>query len=231
MINKARLLKVETYAFPNRALFLDYITDKKNILIAINAEKILRDEPKLFNIINENIGYADGVGAVMALKQKGLDAVKIPGSELWLDIVGRFYKERSFYLLGSSQEVIESTVKRLKVEFPSINIVGYRNGFLDYNTKEELKVILQEHKPDIIFVAQGTPRQEYLMDELIKVHPALYMGLGGSFDIYSGTKKRAPKFFLDFHLEWLYRLLKEPTRIRRQLNLIRFLFLLKMGKL
>jgi len=231
MINKARLLKVETYAFPNRALFLDYITDKKNILIAINAEKILRDEPKLFNIINENIGYADGVGAVMALKQKGLDAVKIPGSELWLDIVGRFYKERSFYLLGASQEVIESTVARLKEEFPGIDIIGYRNGFLDNSAKKDLKTTLQKQKPDIIFVAQGTPRQEYLMDELIKVHSALYMGLGGSFDIYSGTKKRAPKFFLDFHLEWLYRLLKEPTRIGRQLNLIKFLFLLKMGKL
>jgi len=231
MINKVRLLEVETYAFPNRTAFLDYITDKKNILVAINAEKILRDEPKLYNIINENIGYADGVGSVMALKQKGLDAVKIPGSEFWLDIVGRFYKERSFYLLGSSQEVIESTVSRLKEEFPSINIVGYRNGFLDDSEKEDLKFILKKQKPDIIFVAQGTPRQEYLMDELIKVHPALYMGLGGSFDIYGGDKKRAPKFFLDFHLEWLYRLLKEPTRISRQLNLIKFLFLLKIGKL
>lgn len=231
MIEKTRLLNVETYAFPNRAVFLDYLEDKKKILVAINAEKILKDEPKLYNIINENIGYPDGVGAVMALKQKGLDAVKIPGSEFWLDIVGRFHKERSFYLLGSSQDVIDSTVARLQREFPGVNIVGYRNGFLNAEDKESLKTLLQEQKPDIVFVAQGTPRQEYLMDELIKIHPALYMGLGGSFDIYSGTKKRAPKFFLDWNLEWLYRLLKEPTRLGRQLVLVKFLILVKSGKL
>jgi len=231
MIKKTRLLNVETYAFSNRAVFLDYIADQKKILVAINAEKILKEEPKLYNIINENIGYPDGVGAVMALKQKGLDAVKIPGSEFWLDIVGRFYKERTFYLLGSTQEVIESTVKRLKDEFPGIKIIGYRNGFLDVISKEELKIMLTTEKPDIIFVAQGTPKQEYLMDELLKTHPALYMGLGGSFDIYSGTKKRAPKLFLHWHLEWFYRLLKEPIRYRRQFVLVKFMILLKLGKI
>ena len=231
MIKKTRLLNVETYAFSNRAIFLDYIEDKKKILVAVNAEKILKEEPKLYNIINENIGYPDGVGAVMALKEKGLEAVKIPGSEFWLDIVGKFYKDRTFYLLGSSQEVIDSTVARLEEEFKGINIVGYQNGFLDVKDKEKLIETLTTKKPDIIFVAQGTPRQEYLMDELIKVHPALYMGLGGSFDIYSGTKKRAPKVFLDWHLEWLYRLLKEPTRFGRQLALVKFMILLKLGKI
>jgi len=231
MINKTKLLNVQTYAFSNRAEFLEYLADKKNVLVAINAEKILKEEPKLYNIINENIGYPDGVGAVMALKQKGLDAVKIPGSEFWLDIVEHFYKERSFYLLGSTQEVIDKTVTRLKDEFSGINIVGYRDGFLDEESKGMLKDTLTEEKPDIVFVAQGTPRQEYLMDELMKVHPALYMGLGGSFDIYSGTKKRAPKFFLNWHLEWLYRLLKEPTRFGRQLVLVKFLVLLKLKKI
>ena len=231
MIEKIKLRNVETYAFSSRAIFLDYIEDKKKILVAVNAEKILKDDEKLQQIINENIGYSDGIGAVMALKEKGFDAIKIPGAECWLNIVDRYYKEKSFYLLGSSQEVIDSTVRSLKEEFPGINIVGYRNGFLDDSGKEELKKTLLEKKPDIVFVAQGTPRQEFLMDELIKVHPALYMGLGGSFDIYSGTKKRAPKFFLDWHLEWLYRLLKEPTRFGRQLALVKFMFLLKTGRL
>ncbi len=231
MINQTRLLNVETFAFSDRAQFLDYIEDKKKILVAVNTEKILKEEPKLYKIINENIGYPDGIGAVMALKQKGLDAVRIPGSEFWLEIVGRFYKERTFYLLGSSQEVIDSTVARLQEEFPGIKVVGYRNGFLDDSAKKELKETLLGKKPDIVFVAQGTPRQEYLMDELIKIHPALYMGLGGSFDIYSGHKKRAPQFFLRWDVEWLYRLLKEPTRFRRQLALVKFMILLKLGKI
>ena len=231
MINKVKLLKVQTYVFTNRAVFLEYIADKKKILVAINAEKILIEDSRLCDIINENIGYPDGVGAVMVLRQKGLDAIKIPGSEFWLDVVGHFFKERSFYLIGSTQEVIDKTVARLKDEFPGINIVGYRNGFVDEEGKDALKDVLAKERPDIVFVAQGTPRQEYLMSELIKAHPALYMGLGGSFDIYSGEKKRAPKCFLDLRLEWLYRLLKEPTRFKRQLALVKFIVLLMLKKI
>jgi UDP-N-acetyl-D-mannosaminouronate:lipid I N-acetyl-D-mannosaminouronosyltransferase len=218
-------------AFKSKDDFLEQIKDEKKILIAMNAEKILKKDERLREIINNNIGYPDGVGAVMALKQKGIDAVKIPGSEFWLDIIGKYQNEKSFYLLGSTQEVIDNTVKKLKEDYPAINILGHRDGFLNAEAIEELKVSLQTLKPDVVYVAQGTPRQEFLMDELIKIHPALYMGLGGSFDIYGGDKKRAPKLFLDFHLEWFYRLLKEPTRVGRQLNLIKFLFLLKVGKL
>lgn len=218
-------------AFQSKKDFLDQIKDEKKILIAMNAEKILKKDERLREIINNNIGYPDGVGSVMALKKKGIAAVKIPGSEFWIDIINRYKDEKSFYLIGSTQEVIDSTVKKLKEEYPGINILGYRDGFIDELAKEELKKTLLELKPDIVFVAQGTPRQEFLMDELIKIHPALYMGLGGSFDIYGGNKKRAPEIFLDLHLEWLYRLLKEPTRFSRQLTLVKFLFLLILNKL
>lgn len=231
MNNSIKINGVKTTAFNSKEEFLDFINDKKNILIAINAEKILKEDERLKNIINQNIGYPDGVGAVMALKKKGLNAVKIPGSEFWLDIVNKYQNEKSFYLIGTTTEVIENTVKKLKLEYPNINILGYQNGFINEEQKIELKEKLQNLKPDVVFVAQGTPRQEFLMDELIKIHPALYMGLGGSFDIYGGDKKRAPKIFLNLHCEWLYRLLKEPTRFGRQLVLVKFLILLKLGKL
>lgn len=231
MNNSAIINGVKTTAFNSKKEFLDFINDKKNILVAINAEKILKEDERLKNIINQNIGYPDGVGAVMALKKKGLNAIKIPGSEFWLDIINRYQNEKSFYLFGTTTEVIENTVKKLKLEYPNINILGYQNGFINEEQKKELKEKLKDLKPDVVFVAQGTPRQEFLMDELIKTHPALYMGLGGSFDIYGGDKKRAPKIFLDLHLEWLYRLLKEPTRFGRQLVLVKFLILLKLGKL
>jgi UDP-N-acetyl-D-mannosaminouronate:lipid I N-acetyl-D-mannosaminouronosyltransferase len=133
--------------------------------------------------------------------------------------------------VGSSQKVIDRTIEKLNNDFPAINIVGYRNGYLKDGEKEQLKSDIVEKKPDIVFVAQGTPAQEYLMNDLMDVHKALYMGLGGSFDVYTGCKKRAPKFYLDFHLEWFYRLLKEPTRLSRQIVLIRFLILLKLRKL
>lgn len=231
MINRIKIRKIEVYSFSNRQEFLDFIKDKNKILIAMNAEKILKEDSKLHQVINKNIAYPDGVGAVMALKQKGIDAIKIPGAEFWLDIVNRFNGEKSFYLLGASQEVIEKTVIKLKNEYPKINIVGYRNGFIKEGDKVELISFLKNKKPDVIFVAQGSPRQEFLMDELIKMHPALYMGLGGSFDVYCGLKQRAPKVFLKSNLEWFYRLLKEPTRFKRQLLLVKFLVLLKIGKL
>lgn len=231
MIKKTKIRNIEVYAFSGRDVFLDYIKEKRKILIAINAEKILKVDKKLHKIIKDNIAYADGAGAVMALKQKGLNAVKIPGAEFWLDIVNSFYKEKSFYLLGASQNVIEKTVAELKSEYPTINIVGFRNGFLKVGDKEKLIAELNNKKPDVVFVAQGSPRQEYLMDELIKIHPALYMGLGGSFDVYCGLKQRAPKIFLNSNLEWLYRLLKEPTRYKRQMKLIKFLVLLKLRRL
>ena len=209
-------------AFVSKSIFLDYIINHKKILVAMNAEKIMKNDDRLRRIANENIAYADGFGAVIALRSKGLKAIKIPGSELWLDIIDRFQKSKKFYLIGSSSLVIEATIVKLKKDYPSIEIVGYQNGFLKKGDKDTLIEQLKATKPDIIFVAQGSPRQEFLMDELIAIYPALYMGLGGSFDIYGGDKKRAPKFFLKLQLEWLYRLFKEPTRFSRQLALLKF---------
>lgn len=216
------------HAFRNRMEFIDFISEKKAILVAINAEKILNDDLRLKKIINENIGYPDGIGAVMALRQKGYEAVRIPGAEFWLEVIEKSYHSKTFYFIGSSQEIIQKTVDKLDKQFPGIDIVGYRNGYIDQDGKEELKELLLKSKPDIIFVAQGSPRQEYLMDDLIRVHPALYMGLGGSFDVYTEVKTRAPEIFIRYNLEWLYRLLKEPTRLGRQIKLIKFLYLFIM---
>ena len=209
-------------AFASKNIFLNEIKNSKKILIAMNAEKIMKNDEKLKRIINNNIGYTDGFGAVLALKAKGMKTIKLPGSELWLDIIKRFEKDKTFYLVGSTNKVIESTVKRLKREYPQIKILGFRDGFLREDDKEKLSEELKRLKPDVVFVAQGSPRQEFLMDELINHHEALYMGLGGSFDIYGGDKKRAPKIFLKLELEWFYRLFKEPTRVGRQFALIKF---------
>ena len=210
------------YAFKSKNDFLNYIKGKKNILVALNAEKLNTRDEYLTEIINSNIGYPDGVGAVLALRRKGLDSTKIAGAEFWLDIIERYQYDKSFYLIGSSEEVINKTITKLKMDFPKIDIKGYRNGFLKDGDKEILLDNFETLKPDIIFVAQGSPRQEILMNFLLKKYPALYMGLGGSFDVYSGLKKRAPKVFIKLGLEWLYRLLKEPTRFRRQINLFKF---------
>ena len=207
---------------------IDYIADKREILVAVNAEKIINRDPKIKDIINNNTGYLDGIGPVLAARRKGVcEACKIPGCELWLKLVERFRHNRSFYLLGSTRPVVEETARNLSKDFPGINIIGYHDGYL---TTEELKenVIndIVSKKPDVVFVAMGSPKQELLMADLHALHPALYMGLGGSFDIYAGKVKRAPKWWVEHNLEFAYRLLKQPKRLRRQIRLLRFTWLL-----
>ena len=211
---------------------MEYAFDTNKILVAINAEKILHATDESREFINRNIGYPDGIGAVWALKNKDVKKViKIPGCELWLDVVRSYYQTKSFYLVGGRQLVIDATVKKLKSEFHGINICNYRNGYIK-TVFEENKLIedINQHKPDVIFIAMGSPMQEKLMDKINKLHPAVYQGLGGSFDVYTGKVKRAPKWWVRNNLEWAYRLLSQPSRIKRQIHLVRFLILLKLNK-
>lgn len=225
---------VNIHPFQSFNDLLEYVSGKKGILVAINAEKILHATDQTRNIINRNIGYCDGIGAVMALKKHGYkDVTKIPGCELWLKIIASTYKDgKTFYLVGSKQEVIEATVAKLKEEFHGINIVNYRNGYI--NSDEEKQSLLNDvatKKPDVVFVAMGSPKQELLMEEMSERHSAIYQGLGGSFDVYTGRVERAPKWWVDHNLEFAYRLIKQPSRIKRQIHLVKFLILLKLGKI
>ena len=86
-------------------------------------------------------------------------------------------------------------------------------------------------KPDVVFVAMGSPKQELLMAELQKLHPAIYMGLGGSFDIYTGKVRRAPKWWVEHNLEFAYRLMNQPKRLKRQIHLLRFVWMLIANRL
>lgn len=224
---------VKVFPFPTFDALLDYVSGHKGILVAINAEKILHATPQTRDIINRNIGYCDGAGAVMALKKKGYNAAKLPGCELWLKIIENTFKEgKTYYLVGGKQEVIDATVEKLKKEFDGINIVGYRNGYI--KTDDERKALVDDitvKKPDVVFVAMGSPKQELLMEEMAERHLAIYQGLGGSFDVYTERVKRAPQWWLDHNLEFAYRLIKQPSRIKRQIHLVKFLALVKLGKI
>jgi len=225
---------VMVYPFTSFEDLLNFASDKNKLLVAVNAEKILHATDQTRDIINRNIGYCDGIGAVMALKKHGCkDVVKIPGCELWLKIIEKLYKEsKTFYLVGSKQEIIDKTVSQLKQDYPEINIVGYRNGYI--NTEEEKQQLIEdiaEKKPEVVFVAMGSPKQELLMEEISQKHSAIYQGLGGSFDVYTGNVERAPQWWVKHNLEFAYRLVKQPSRIRRQIHLFRFLFLVKIGRI
>lgn len=232
--NRVIVNGVKVNPFTSFDALLSHVLERKGILVAINAEKILHATEQTRGIINRNIGYCDGIGAVMALRKRGYkDVVKLPGCELWLKIIeALFRRDKKFYLVGSKQEVIEATVEKLKKEYPGISIAGFRNGYI--KTPEEKKRLIddiREKKPDVVFVAMGSPKQELLMEEIFEAHPAIYQGLGGSFDVYTGNVKRAPKWWVDHDLEFAYRLIKQPSRIKRQIHLVKFLAMVKLGKM
>ena len=232
--NRVELNGVKVHPFTSFDELLDYVNGRKGILVAINAEKILHATDQTRNIINRNIGYCDGIGAVMALKKRGYDnVVKIPGCELWLKIIDALYKEgKSFYLVGSKPAVIEATVEKLKGEFVGINIANYRDGYIKSDEEKQTLIDdIEAKKPDVVFVAMGSPKQELLMEEMYQRHPAIYQGLGGSFDVYTGNVERAPAWWVNHNLEWAYRLIKQPSRIKRQIHLVRFWWLVKRGKI
>ena len=233
MKNSVLIRGIKIYSFRSKEDIVDYVKDKNTVLIAVNAEKILHATHEIKGLINQNIGYTDGSGAVWALKRKGLkDTVKIPGCESWLDIISQTYKSKSFYLVGGTEEVIQSTIKKLRSDFEGVNIKGYRNGYI--KDDQEFQNLFQDvcdTQPDVVFVAMGSPKQEEIILSMQSRHPALYQGLGGSFDVYVGKVDRAPDWWVSHHLEWAYRLIKQPSRIKRQIHLVKYFWWILWNKL
>jgi len=223
---------IKTFAPATREELMDYAFQNQQILVAVNAEKILSLSTEGKDIINRNLGYPDGIGAVWALNRKGGNALKIPGCELWLDLIEKYYKDKTFYLVGGKEEVIDQTVAQLKESYNGIQILNYRNGYIETDEeKEALIADIQTKKPDVVFVAMGSPKQELLMEAMKEKHAAVYQGLGGSFDVFTGKVKRAPKWWVKWNLEWAYRLLSQPARIKRQIIYVPFMVRLLLNKL
>ncbi len=229
---RVELNGMKVFPFMSSSELLKYVDKNKGILVAVNAEKVTKATDETRAIVNNNIGYADGAGVVVAMHRLGhKNAMRIPGCELWLDIIRESNQKKSFYLIGGKQEVIDETVNKLKQEFRGINILGYRNGYI--KTEEERKALIEdvvEKKPDVVYVAMGSPKQEILMADMMKQHKAIYQGLGGSFDVYTGRVKRAPIWWQKHNLEFLYRFLKQPQRYQREYYRLKFLAWMLMGK-
>lgn len=230
--DRIELNGMKVFPFRSATELLTYVDCHKGILVAVNAEKVMKATEETCAIVNNNIGYADGAGVVVAMHQLGIpEAVRIAGCDLWLEIVKQSYKEKSFYLIGGKQEVIDETIAKLRKEFEGINILGYRNGYLQ--TDEEREAVIRdvaEKKPDVVYVAMGSPLQEFLMADMMTVHPAIYQGLGGSFDVYTGRVKRAPLWWQKHNLEFWYRFMKQPQRYKREYYRLKFLKWLILGK-
>jgi N-acetylglucosaminyldiphosphoundecaprenol N-acetyl-beta-D-mannosaminyltransferase len=176
----------------------------------------------------------DGIGTVVASKIiKNPVKEKIAGIEVMEEIIKKCEKEsKSIYLVGAKQDVLQSCVEKLKCKYPNLNIVGNHNGYFDLNNCDYILKDIQDKKPYAIFVAMGSPRQEiFIINNMEKLPCKIFMGVGGSFDIFSGKVKRAPKWMISLGIEWLYRVSKEQWRIKRLYSIPKFLLQVMKWKL
>lgn len=220
------------WGFKDKAHFLDYLYQdgqiKSGSLIAINAEKVLTAETdaKLNMLLNEaDYLYADGISIVRGIRRKYPEAKvsRIAGADLWEALMERAGKEETpVFLVGGKPEVLSQTEAKLKSQW-NVNIVGSQNGYFTPQDTEALFQRIKASGAKIVTIAMGSPKQELFIRACREVYPdALYMGVGGTYDVFTGHVKRAPKIWQDLGLEWLYRLLSQPSRIKRQFKLLKF---------
>jgi bacterial polymer biosynthesis proteins, WecB/TagA/CpsF family len=203
--------------------------DKVNI-ISGNPEVLhngLNNEILFSSFTGENaVIIPDGVGTVLAAKivRKPVKE-KIAGIEVMEEIIKKCEKEgRSIYLIGAKRDILESCIEKLKIKYPNLNIAGSHDGYFDLKNCDHILTDIQNKKPYAIFVAMGSPRQDiFIIDNMDKLKCKVFMGVGGSFDVFSGKIKRAPKWMISLGLEWLYRVSKEPWRIKRLTSIPKFL--------
>ncbi len=228
MIKPVSFNGINIYPFYSKEQILEYISHNNKIYIAINIAKIENRSKHLKTIINNNIGYPDGLGALLALKFFDHHVSRIPGVVLWLEVIKYLGIDKSYYFIGGYPRDIKQVVSKVLNNFPRINISGFSKGY--FNSEKEKTILYEDifqKKPDVIFVALGSPNQEYFMEKLYSGHPAVYLGLGGSFDIYIGKQKRPPGFIIRWNLEWLYRWIANPRK-RTIKNIKSTIFFLKL---
>lgn len=201
--------------------------NKKTYVVTANAEIVMyaKENVSYFNIITKaDYIVPDGIGVV-----KGAQILKkeikerVPGIELMVDLLKIANKfNQKIYFYGAKNEVIEKMIKRIKSDYPNINIVGYSNGYInDADNKITDEIINLE--PDYVFVAKGAPLQDEWINKVIqKTNKGLFMGVGGSFDVLAGEVKRAPEIWQKLNLEWLYRIAGDPKRWKRSMALPKF---------
>lgn len=185
-------------------------------IVTANAEMYYQaaQDAQLQEAINSaDLCLPDSVGIAWALKRQGEQKTEVyPGVELaqWL-----LQQADSVYVLGAREEILQ----RLKQK----NIVGKRAGFFKPTEETQIITEINNLKPDVVLVALGAGRQElWIARNRGQLKTRIIIGIGGAIDVISGAKRRAPSFWRKCRLEWLYRLIKEPWRFKRQLNLYRF---------
>lgn len=207
--------------------------NKKTFVVTANPETFMisekNEDVRKMLLDKETVMVPDGIGVLKAGKKIGYNIEeRITGIDIANELL-KFGNEqkKSIYLFGSKQEVIDSMKIVIKEQYPNLKLVGTSNGYVTDKDKVFDEIVKLE--PDIVLVALGIPLQEMLIyKHLNRFKKGIFVGVGGSFDVMSGMKKRAPKIFIKLNLEWLYRIIKEPKRLKRFYDSnVKFLFRIK----
>jgi len=199
-------------------------------VITLNAEMTMQAERNsaLAQVIHDaELVIPDGAGVVLYLQWLFWQKVqRCPGIELaetLLRELGQKQKGTKVFFYGGAPGISAKAADFWKQQAPDLNIVGTHSGYHSPEEEEQLHQTLAQLQPQVILVGLGVPRQELWIAKNRHLCPqAIWIGVGGSFDIWSGTKTRAPAWLGNNHLEWLYRLYQEPWRWRRMLALPEF---------
>jgi len=193
----------------------------KAYIVTPNPEIVwmCRRDDRLRHVINgAELVLPDGIGIILGAKILKTPLLsKIAG----IDFAGALFAEmagNSVYLLGAKPGVAEEAGRRLSAKYPGLVIAGVSDGY--FTDDGPVIETINAASPDVLLVCMGAPRQElWISENLGRLNAKLCMGLGGSLDVYAGVVKRAPTFLQKLGLEWFYRLLREPRRIKRMLKL------------
>ncbi|OIP78849.1 MAG: glycosyltransferase [Oscillatoriales cyanobacterium CG2_30_44_21] len=198
-------------------------------VVTLNAEMTMqaRQNQELANVIHKaDLVVPDGSGIVLYLRSQGEAINRCPGIELSERVVQVAAEQQwQIFLLGGAPGVVDTVATKWQQQWLDIAIAGMHHGYFDETDEQRICEQLQSSNPKLILVGLGVPRQELWIQKYRYLCPnAVWIGVGGSFDIWSGKKNRAPKWLADNNLEWLYRLYQEPWRWRRMLSLPHFVW-------
>lgn len=217
-----------------KEIFSDFSNEISNFIVNVNPEIIIKNykNTELIQVLNsEKYQIPDGIGIVYASKiNKGNIKQRITGIDLMNEICIKSTKYNSkIFLYGSKPGIASKAKEELEKKIDGINIVGTCNG---YEKEEVVLEKINKSGANMLFVGLGSPKQEqFIIKNRNKLESIkIFMPVGGSFDVISNSIKRAPEWVIKFNIEWLYRLIKQPKRIFRQLRLLKFMFLVFIHK-
>lgn len=206
------------------------LEDKINYqIVTINPEMIMnaqKNETFLNILKNSDLNIIDGVGVKIALKFQGINQNQIRGVDFSRKLIELASKNNyRVAFLGAKEEVINLAKENFLKEYPNLNFVYVRNGYFD--DENEIINELKQANPQILLVGLGSPKQEEIISKLkSQLSGCAMVGVGGSFDVFSGIVKESPVIFRKLGLEWLYRTICQPERFKRIFPILP-LFLIK----